>query len=154
MKKLAQHLLVFAALAAALISFGGPLNPAFAYQRDGSGKATTTTEDQGNTLTPFNTSIGTTTAVAVYTKTGNRIDREFRICNDQSATYLLLLSTSSSVTGTATQSTLAHFAVQPATCVDMVAPPQTLYGVFRSSATTGTFTGGRAFGWKRYDSRD
>jgi hypothetical protein len=128
--------------------------PSSAYQRKGGGTATTTTEDAGNTLTPFNVSIDTTTAVAVYTKTSGRVDRIFRICNDQTATYSILLSTASNVTGTATQSTLAHDVVKPNECNTMIAPSQTMYGVFKSSSDTGAFTGGRAYGYKRYDSKD
>lgn len=150
MKKMSRLVLAFALVLTSV----GSMSLVSAYPRAAGGTAQTVTEDAGNTLTPFNTSIGTTTAVAVYTKTGNRVDRVFRICNDQTATYSIVLSTSSSVTGVATTSTIAHDLVPPQACNEYVAPSQTMYGVFRSSATTGTFTGGRAFGFKRHDSRD
>lgn len=147
--------LVLAALFA--VTLIGPMTPANAYRRSASGEAMTVTEDNGNTLTPYNVSVGTTTPVAVYTKTASRVDRSFSVCNDQADTYRLLLSTTSAAarfTGTATQDTDTHYHVAPNTCVDMVAPAQSIYAVFRSSSDTGTFSGGRAYGFKRYDSRD
>ena len=143
------------AMALAFAAVVGFVSLSSAYPRSAGGRAQSVTEEAGDTMTPYNTSIGTTTAVAVYTKTSNFVDRVWRICNDQADTYRLLVSTSSSINGLATtQDVRTLFHVAPNTCDQMVAPSQTLYAVFKATSTTGTLSTGRAYGFKRYDSRD
>jgi hypothetical protein len=125
-----------------------------AYQRAPGGQSTSITTDNGNTIVPFNVAIGTTTPVKVYSKTSGRVDRKFRICNDQDSTYRLLLSTTSAFNGSATQSSYTFDSVAANDCNELLTPTQDWYAVFRSSSATGTFTGGRAYGFKQYDSKD
>jgi len=145
--------LILAALFA--VTLIGPMTPAFAYRRSSTGEALTTTEDAGNTMTPYNLSVGTTTAVRVYQKTASRVDRKFMVCNDQatSSGYRLLASTSSAINGLATtQDIRTLFHVEAGNCTEIIAPMQDIYAVFKATSTSGSFSGGRAYGYKRYDS--
>lgn len=141
--KLNKALLRFAAVAlfgAAVIT--GFTNESKAYPGTG-GRADRVTVDYGDTMEPFVATVGTITAVALYTKQAGRVDRKFVVCNGQA--FNLYIGTHSALSA-------SHSAtlVPDNSCETIDTPALSLWGIYESGAGAAD----QVNGYKQYDSRD
>lgn len=113
-----------------------------AYPRSG-GRADIVAQDDGDTIVPYVATVGTTTAVAVYTKQSGRTDRKFVICNGQA--FNLYVGTFSALSASS-NATL----VPDNSCIEIGSPPKSLWGIYESGAGAAD----QVNGYKQYDSRD
>lgn len=114
----------------------------YAYPGKG-GRAERVAVDQGDTMVPFALSVGTTTAVAVYTKQTGRVDRKLVVCNGQA--FNLYVGTHSALSASS-NATL----VPDNSCETFISPALSLWAIYESGAGAAD----QVNGYKQYDSRD
>lgn len=107
------------------------------------GRADRVTVDYGDTMEPFVATVGTTTAVALYTKQAGRVDRKLVVCNGQA--FNLYIGTSSALSASG-----AGTLVPDNSCETFDTPTQSLWGIYESGAGAAD----QVNGYKQYDSRD